>query len=445
MHGVLASANGKGDEAAGKPTRRGIWIFAVVILLVSQALLLHGIDQPRKLYFDEAPYVGAARAYLQQQPPLNRIHPPLAKWFIAQSIALLGDNPLGWRYAAACFGSLSLVGIYLWGLALFRDHRPALWATAVTFCNQVLFIQARIAMLDVFALAFTLWAMAAFAATWNERSRGRLRFLFLAAGILFGLACACKWSGLFPLLLTVALVAGIKLWQSRGPSFREAGPDDWFRPDLWRGVGPGYLVVALGVAPLLVYYLTFASVGSLAPVAFLAAQAQIFQRNVTIAQPHPYMTGWAEWPILRRGVWYIFEGGPGDETRPTAQAILYLGNPLVLWSGLVALIPCLVGWLRQRRREAMIILAAYFAFWLVWAVLPRRVTFAYYYLPAAMVLSLALAYVFYRTRLDRWPWMRWLFLGAALAVFWHFLPISSAAVGVSLPRFNALMWLNSWR
>ena len=116
------------EHSAGL-TRRTVLLYAAGIFLVSQAVFLCGIDQPHHLYFDEGPYVRAALAYLRHEPPLNREHPPLAKWFMAQSIAVFGDTPLGWRYASAFFGSFSLVGLYLWGLALFGDHRPARWAT----------------------------------------------------------------------------------------------------------------------------------------------------------------------------------------------------------------------------------------------------------------------------------------------------------------------------
>ncbi len=434
-------------EPAGGLTGWYVLIGAAAVFVVSQGVFLWGIDQPRHLYFDEAPYVGAALATLQGQAPLNREHPPLAKGFIALGIRIFGDAPLGWRCASACFGSVALVGLYLWGLALFGDQRAALWAAAAALCNQVLFIQARTAMLDVFALAFTLWGMAAFTAAWMGRWPGRTCALLAFAGVCFGLGGACKWSGFFPLPLVIGLIAWEKIHRRRQLARADAQSGAAPGPDPWARVGAGRLALSLMGVPFLTYYATFGLLGlsHLAPSAFLEAQRIIFHENSTVAHPHPYMSGWREWPLLHRGVWYLFQGGPGDDTRPTAQAILYLGNPLLLWGGLAAVATCLWGWIGRRRREALVISTAYFTFWLIWAFLPRRVSFAYYYLPAAMVLSLALAYAFYRTRLARWPWLRRVFLGAGVAVFCYFLPITSAAVGVSLPRFYSLMWLKSWR
>src|SRR5262249_36227598 len=84
-------------------------------------------------------------------------HPPLAKQVIALSIHAFGDNPLGWRYPGTLFGALAIVAIYLCGLALFESQAPALAAAAIAFFNQMLFVMARTAMLDIFALTLGLY------------------------------------------------------------------------------------------------------------------------------------------------------------------------------------------------------------------------------------------------------------------------------------------------
>ena len=127
---------------------------------------------------------------------LNPMHPPLAKQLIALSIRSLGDGPLGWRYPAVLFGSLALVAVYLCGLALFAAQGPAIAATLLAFFNQMLFVQSRIAMLDIFALAFSLFAIAAFMHGFRQMRPHRW---FALAGVAFGLSIGCKWSGLFVL------------------------------------------------------------------------------------------------------------------------------------------------------------------------------------------------------------------------------------------------------
>ena len=118
-------------------------------------------------------------------PMLNPMHPPLAKQMIALSIRTFRRNPLGWRYPGVLFGALAIVAMYLCGLALFAAQGPAIAAALLAFFNQMLFVQSRIAMLDIFALAFGLLAIAAFmhgfrkaqAASLVRARRSRLRSL----------------------------------------------------------------------------------------------------------------------------------------------------------------------------------------------------------------------------------------------------------------------------
>src|SRR3954453_15118163 len=156
----------------------------LVIFPIGYFVLLIGIDMPDQPYFDETHYVPAARQLLQTHfavPTLNLEHPPLAKELMAVSIRLFGDNPFGWRTISALFGALALTGIYLCGRALFDRPRAALWATTIAGLNQMLFVQARIAMLDIFALAFVLWGLAAFMASF--RAQASTRTLLYSAGL----------------------------------------------------------------------------------------------------------------------------------------------------------------------------------------------------------------------------------------------------------------------
>src|SRR5260370_35993996 len=94
-------------------------------------------------------------------PILNPMHPPLAKQLIALSIRTFGDGPLGWRYPAVLFGSLAIVAMYLCGLALFAAQRPAIAPALLPFLNQMGFRPCRIAVLPIFLVACTLFAIAA--------------------------------------------------------------------------------------------------------------------------------------------------------------------------------------------------------------------------------------------------------------------------------------------
>jgi dolichyl-phosphate-mannose-protein mannosyltransferase len=413
-----------------------------VIFLLSYLGFLAGIDTPDFPYFDETHYVPAARQLLETHfsvPTLNLEHPPLAKELMALSIWLFGDNPFGWRTMSALFGALAMTGIYLCGRALFSDRRIAIWATAIAALNQMLFVQARVGMLDIFALAFVLWGLAAFMMSF--RSDARTRALLYGAGLCLGLATACKWSGVFAWGMCIAVVAVVLTQQSWRMQFEDPQPTDWYRRDLWADMRGRDWLMCLGLVPLAVYIAAYLPIYGFSPAAILEAQRRIFHDNATLVTPHPYMSAWPSWPFLVRPVWFLFEKAGDDRY----WAVLSLGNPVVLWSAIPAILVCLRDWIVLRRRDAFLIVASYAALYLAWMVLPRAVGFSFYYLPSATIASLALAYCCFRSASKRWLWARWIFLAAAFAGFVLFLPITAAFIETSLAGYERLMWFASWR
>jgi len=414
-------------------------VIAVAIFLIAHLALLIGLTTPEKFVFDEVHYVPAARQMLtpvMSQPMLNPMHPPLAKELMAASIATFGDNALGWRYPATLFGALAIVAIYLCGLALFAAQGPAIAAALIAAFNQMLYVQARVAMLDIFALGFGLLATAAFM---HGFRREHPHALFAVAGALFGLAAACKWSGLFPLGVCIVIFALIRLLQGWRTLFADARPDDWYRPDLWPDFRAFHAVLCFAVLPALTYLAAFVPLYGLSLADLIEAQRRIFADNTTTAiAGHTYMSSWPSWPLLARPVWFLFDKTSDDNV----AAIVFLGNPLVLWPALAALVVVLRDVIVTRRWDAFLIAAFYFGPWLAWALLPRTLGFIYYYLPAATAASLALVYVLRRDALPRW--LLWAYVGVAAIGFAVMLPISAAFIGTSIQAFNRLMLFQSW-
>lgn len=414
-------------------------VIAVAIFLMAQLALLIGVVTPEKLVFDEVHYVPAARQMLAPvvgQPMLNPMHPPLAKELIAASIATFGDNALGWRYPATFFGALAIVAVYLCALALFAAQPPALAAALLAAFNQMVYVQSRIAMLDVFALGLGLLAVAAFMQGFRK---ARPHAAFVLAGALFGLAAACKWSGLFPLGVCLVTLAAIRLLQGWQTRFADAGPDDWYRPDMWQEFRGWHAAICFALMPALTYLATFVPLYGFSPADIIEAQRRIFADNTTTAiAGHTYMSSWPSWPLLARPVWFLFDKTAEDQI----AAIVFLGNPLVLWPALPALAVVLRDLIVARRWDAFLIAAFYFGCWLAWALLPRTLSFLYYYLPAATLASLALVYALRRTGLPRW--LLWAYVVLAGIGFALMLPISAAFLGTSMSTFNRLMLFQSW-
>ena len=428
----------KSPSVPDHPNSRNALVAFIIFLFAHFALLI-GVTTPETFYFDEVHYVPAARQMLEPvmpTPMLNPMHPPLAKQLMALSIRTFGDGPLGWRYPGVLFGSLAMVAMYLCGLALFAQQGPAVASALLAFFNQMVFVQSRIAMLDIFALAFGLFGVAAFMRGFRKL---RPHPWFAAAGLAFGLSIACKWSGLFALATCIVLVAVIRLLQRWGTQFAEGNACDWYRPGLWPDFRYYHFAACFVVIPAMVYLASFIPLYGFSLPDLVEAQRRIFADNTTTAiAGHTYMSAWPSWPFLVRPVWYLFDKIADDRI----AAVVLLGNPLVLWTALPALIVCLRDWIVTRRADAFLILSFYFGPYLAWAVLPRSVGFLYYYLPSATLASLALVYVLRRGNNPRW--LLWAFVGTAFAGFAAMLPISAAFVGTSMATFNRLMLFQNW-
>jgi len=238
-------------------------IVVAAVFVVARLALLVGVTTPEKFYFDEVHHVPAARQMLEPvmpSPLLNPTHPPRANELMAVSIRVFGDAPLGWRNPSVPFGSLAIVAMYLCGLALFTAQGPAVASALIAFFNQMVFVQSRIAMPDISALAFGLLAIAAFISGFRKR---RPHLWFALAGLAFGLSIACKWRGLFALAICIVIVAVIRLMQS------------WQFADyaLRRGNGPRWLLWAF-------IAIAFAGFAAMPPIsaAFVGTSMETFDR-----------------------------------------------------------------------------------------------------------------------------------------------------------------------
>ena len=199
-------------RASSRRPRKALAFWCAFVFFGSLALFLWGLGAARDVYFDETWYVPTARALIKSGEMLHQEHPPLGKLLIAGGMLIFGDDALGWRAMSALFGSLTLVAMLIWSFALLRDLSQALWASAITLFDSVLYVQARIAMLDIFLMAFCAFALAFFTLSLKERqSPGKSFVLAMAMGVSLGLASACKLSGLFLLvgILAVRLLIGL--------------------------------------------------------------------------------------------------------------------------------------------------------------------------------------------------------------------------------------------
>jgi dolichyl-phosphate-mannose-protein mannosyltransferase len=173
---------------------------------------------------------------------------------------------------------------------------------------------------------------------------------------------------------------------------------------------------------------------------FVKMQIRTWTDQQSVGGPHPYMSSWTGWALLKRPIWYAFEQ---EGTDPVwIKGILLLGNPLIMWAGILAVGICTFDWIKTRHRASFLITYLYLALYLCWALIPRAVSFYYYYYPAGMILGLALSRMFElvegSTKIPRW-----IFLICAFSLFVYFLPILSGW-RIPLTSLYRYLWFASW-
>lgn len=399
----------------------------LALLIAAQALFCWRLTMPPMLVFDEVHYVPAARTLLALEGPVNIEHPLLGKTLIAAGMLLFGDNALGWRALSTVAGTAIVGGVFGIVWLMTRRTRAAAIGALLTMLNFMVLVQARIAMLDGFMAAFVVLAVAAMA--WAMRGNAaRSRWRWTLGAVLLGLAVGVKWAAV-PYLGYAAI--GFVLLKRQDPS-RWPGLRWW---SAWGLLGLGAaLAYAATFAPSFFYMREPMTLAELLPF-----QLEIYARQTQILPPHHYQSTWWSWPVIGRPIWYFYEMAQGAQ-----RGIFLLGNPAVMWGGLVAVAACALGWLRTREVRLGVAAALWIGGFAVWSIIPKSLGFYYYYFLPAIWLSVALAVAIdrWRDRLRDWDEA---YLVAAVCLFIYFYPILTAGALAGPGSFTRWAWFADWR
>ncbi|MBX9815292.1 MAG: glycosyltransferase family 39 protein [Sphingomonas sp.] len=375
-------------------------------------LFLPNLARPDRAYFDEVYYTDAARRLAAWHSLVNIEHPPLAKAIIALGIKLFGDAPFGWRVFSCVAGAVCAVALFAIARRILGRDRPAAVATGFALMNFMLFVQSRIAMLDIFMASFLLSGVALLFGAWRMRRLGTMTL----AGALMGAATACKWSAApFVALACLALLA----------------------------TGRRRLAASLtlGSASLFAYFLTFAPAlfvrhDPLTLAGLLPRQLEMYRAQTQVYGVHQYQSPAWSWPLDLRPIWYLYEPIDG-----VWRAVLLVGNPLVFWPGLAAVIGCLA--LGLARRSAPLLGAAglWGASYGVLLLIPKKIGFLYYYLLPSLFLGLAIVAL---AEAVKRRWVAEALLAASAACFVYYYPVLTAAPLAGGQAFKRYALLPSW-
>ena len=405
------------------------FLIALAIGIAAELLFLANLSVPAKPVFDEIYYTEAARTIAKLYAPYNIEHPLFAKTIMAGGILLFGDNSFGWRFFSTIAGSVVVMSVFAIGWQLFGRVRPALYAALFVLFNFIVYIQARIAMLDGYMAAFVLLAIVAMIAAARAPAAVTRRWL-IGAAILLGFAVGAKWTAI-P-YVAFAGIAMIWLKRRRDRSY-------------FAGVGTIPGLAMLGGVSIAVYTLTFLPAffyryQPLTLAELIPFQFRIFAQQVAPLPVHPYQSPWWSWALDLRPMWYLYEPVDGVQ-----RGILMLGNPAVMWGGLVAVAACAYAGFRDRAGPMLAIALLWIGSYGIWAVIPKKIGFFYYYYLPSVFLGLALAAALERYAEPRFKYASEAALLVTVALFAWFFPIISAAPLDSDQAFLRWTWFASWR
>lgn len=422
------------------------WGWTLAIAAAFAVIAGWRLTTPGIAYFDEVHYLPAARDILAMWTEgggtyINREHPLFAKTLMAIGMAVFGDNPFGWRIMPLLAGVLAIWASCraMWHASLDRFATLAFGVLIVTGFH--LFIHARLAMLDIFMVAFLALAAWQFAAACREPETGRRRLAI--AGVAIGLALGSKWNA-----VPLAMAFGITFFIAR----LSAGRRRLFTSK--RGIPvPGVSLleafVWLGIVPLAVYAATFLPgywLGSefhpspLAQNGLIGLHHEILALQQQVLEPHAYQSNWHQWVLNARGIWYLYEEVDGAQ-----RGVLLIGNPLTMLIGLPALVWCAVRGAYDHDWAKLGAVGGFLVTLGLWLVAPKPVQFYYHYILPSTFLLAALAISLSDLRAHGHRWLAWGTLAASAGVFALFYKIIAAAPLDGPMSFAHWAWIAGWR
>ena len=426
------------------------WFGPLAVTLLAGVLRFWKLGQPHAFVFDETYYAKDAFSLLryryEQQfvdgadkkilagnldvfkaDPSFVVHPPLGKWIIASGEQLFGMNPFGWRFAVAVLGTLSVLVLARVVRRMTRSTLIGTLAGLLLAIEGLHVVMSRTALLD---LPLSFFVLLGFAAIVMDRDRTRAKVAqrlddfhdqrtgpglgfrpwLVVAGIALGAACACKWNGLWYLVAFGALAVFWNVSLRRlvgvrhpwvGAAARDALPAFLFMVPVavavyvaswwgWLSTTGGYLRDWADTNP--------GGFWSFVPGPLRALweyHRQAYEFHVTLDSPHDYMSHPAGWLVLARPVSFFYEspkqGQPGCDVATCAREVLALGNPVLWWGGIVALL--VMVWLAVSRLDwrAGATLVAVGAGLLPWYHYSNRTIFSFYAVVFAPFLVMAVA------------------------------------------------------
>ena len=421
--------------------------------------------------------------------PAFVVHPPFGKWTIAAGEYLFGMTPFGWRFAVAVLGTLSILMVARIARRLTRSDLIGTLAGLLLAVEGMHLVMSRTGLLD---MVLMFWVLAAFGLLLIDRDRTRARLARLverdglarvsstwgprlglrpwrwAAAVALGLACSVKWSGLWfvAFFILMSLVWDVS-------ARRVVGVGRPWRATILRDApATGLVMVAIVAVVYLAswtgWFVTDGGYqrdwaaghpGSIIPEALRSLwhyHAEAWRFHVGLSSGHPYASNPLSWFVQARPTSFYFEsvkdGSLGCPTDNCSSAVTALGNPIIWWFGLLAVIHQAWRWLGRRDWRSGAVLVGIAAGWLPWLIYLERTIFTFYtvvFVPfVVMAVAMTLGTILgaadapARRRRDGAVAVIAIVLAMVLAGWW-FYPVWTGEV-IPYEQWRMRMWFSSW-
>ncbi|CAM3969057.1 phospholipid carrier-dependent glycosyltransferase [Cohnella lubricantis] len=405
-------------------------------------------DYRNSMFFDEIYHGRTAYEFVHSWEPYENTHPPLGKDILSIGVQLFGMTPYGWRFMAAVGGTAMIPVFYMALRGMFKRTRYAAVGTLLMLFEGFHLVHSRMANVDIFGVTFTI-LMIYFMYRYGEmkwRDGGFAKGIGCLAlsGFFFGCAASVKWNYLYggaglAILFFLFLYRHIRDWRRSGQRSGSA------KRAVLTLLACLVLFLAIPAATYATTYIPYLK-GTVADDGFKDLwqyQKNMYHYHKGVKEAHPYASKWYTWPFMVRPVWYY---GGVDLGKGDAQSIAAIGNPLVWWGGLLAMLFTWALGLLRRDRIALTIAVMYLSFYVPWMVAPRSITFLYHYFPMVPLLILSIVWLlkFIEERTGYGKRLTWLTVaGAGVLLVWFYPVLTGMTISREWMNFG-IRWLDSW-
>ncbi|MGV9824188.1 dolichyl-phosphate-mannose--protein mannosyltransferase [Gordonia sp. NPDC003429] len=426
----------------GAPDRARGLLVGLVITLLAVATRFWGLRGPTDQgtpVFDEKHYVPqgwqvlTGGNWIEDNPAYGLVvHPPVGKWLIAVGEWMFGYGPLGWRVSSAVAGVAIVVMIYCVVRRMTRSTLVGAIAGIFAICDGVLFVQSRMGMLDIFQCLFVVAAFTALIAD-RDQVRARMHTVYLegriddsvygprlgfrwyrfTAGLMLGLTCGTKWSGIYYVIFFALLAFGFDVAARKAYHVRRPWVGTLVRDVVPGGASLVAMPIAIYLATFIPWFTSETSVyryqvgntigdggmwswlpGAWRSLWYYQSGVLDFHAGLTnsAGNHHPWESKPWTWPMSLRPMLYALENGPDQcGGAPCVRAQMLIGSPAMWWLAVPMLLWGLWSWLIRRDWRYAAVVVGYAAGFLPWFIELDRQMYFFYATALAPFLVMGLA------------------------------------------------------